>query len=147
MQIYYCHYCLVDTSRNVPGTVSLKIIAVQICYYHSVNETKFLFCNTSRNTSEVTSLGIISKENDVRNCAYSDVPLLVKINLFIGRSELTCSPTVYNVYLTYQMNRLIVGRRTHVACLSESGRIQLTLPRSLSGSFIAITIYGDNLQI
>ena len=42
------------------------------------------------------------------------------------------------------MSRLIVGRHAHAACLSESGCIQLTIPRSLSGSFIAITIYGDN---
>ena len=114
---------------------------MQICYCHCCS------VDTSRNVSEIVSLKIISKEDDVRNCAYSDVPSLVKMNLFIRRSELTCSPTAYDVYLTYQMKRLIVGRRAHAACLSESGRIQFTIPQSLSGSFITITIYGDNLQI
>ena len=49
--------------------------------------------------SETMSLGIISKENDVIDCAYSDVPLLVKMNPIIRRSELTCSPATYFIYL------------------------------------------------
>ena len=48
---------------------------------------------------EVISLGVSSKENDVINCTYSDVPLLAKVNLFIRRSELTCSPATYIIYL------------------------------------------------
>ena len=48
---------------------------------------------------EVTSLEVSSKKNDVINRAYSDVPLLAKVNLFIRRSELTCSPATYIIYL------------------------------------------------
>ena len=48
---------------------------------------------------EVISLEVSSKKDDVINYTYSDVPLLAKVNLFIGRSELICSPSTYILYL------------------------------------------------
>ena len=48
---------------------------------------------------EVISLETSSKKDDVINYTYSDVPLLAKVNLFIRRSELTCSPSTYIIYL------------------------------------------------
>ena len=48
---------------------------------------------------EVISLEVSSKKDDVINYTYSDVPLLAKVNLFIRRSELTCSPATYIIYL------------------------------------------------
>ena len=62
------------------------------------------------NISEIMSLEIISKESDVINCAYSDVPLLVKMNLFIRRSEPTCSP---GTYIIYSMGSILWKARTH----------------------------------
>ena len=67
------------------------------------------------NISEITSLEILSKENDVINCAYSDVPLLAKVNLFIRRSELACSPATYITLLNRFGN--LKGVHTRLAFL------------------------------
>ena len=48
---------------------------------------------------EVISLEASSKKDDIINYTYSDVPLLAKVNLFIRRSELSCSPSTYIIYL------------------------------------------------
>ena len=118
MQSTIATTCLVDVSEDMSEIVSLEITFKEqftkvnkvLSFDTSTNITlDFVFGHASEHIflyeyirvpfGEVISLEVSSKKNDVINCTYSDVPLLAKVNLFIRRSELTCSPATYIIYL------------------------------------------------
>ena len=94
-----------DTSTSVSEITSLEILSkslqlnIGFCLWTPLRTHLYLQIGQSTFFGEVISLKVSSKKNDVINCMYSDVPLLAKVNLFIRRSELTCSPATYIIYL------------------------------------------------
>ena len=80
---------------------SLKILLQETFDFVSghASEHIFLYKCIGVLFGEITPLEVSSKKDDVINYTYSDVPLLAKVNLFIRRSELTCSPSTYIIYL------------------------------------------------
>ena len=93
-----------DTSTSVSEITSLEILSkslqlnIGFCLWTPLQTHLYLQIGQSI-FWEVISLKVSSKKNDVVNCTYSDVPLLAKVNQFIRRSELTCSPATYIIYL------------------------------------------------
>ena len=85
----------------MPEITSPKILLQETLDFVSghASEHIFLYKCIRVPFGEVISLEVSSKRDDVINYTYSDVPSLAKVNLFIRRSELTCSPPTYTIYL------------------------------------------------